>query len=197
MSRVRQGFVRLAAGVPALVALVAMPALAQQAKPGQAWIAGGPAIGAVKLSCDNCTRPRDLGWQVSAAVGVVASRSLRPGLEASYWWGGDEDVSVQVISVSPVLYWQPSPQSPLVLRGALGIASFQAQDDPDDDTPLRTRPIAIQLGAGYRVPLSRTLALVPYGNLQVSANDDLIEGTTVVTSANVNGFAAGVMLQWR
>lgn len=197
MSRVRHGFVRLAARACALGSLLALPATAQQAKPGQAWVAGGPAIGAVKLSCDNCTRPRDLGFQVNGAVGIVASAALRPGLEASYWWGGDEDVSVQVITVSPVLYWQPAPRSPLVLRGALGIASFRAKDDPDDDTPLRTRPVALQLGAGYRVPLSKTLALVPYGNLQVSANDDLIEGSSVVTSANVNGFFAGVMLQWR
>ena len=190
--------VRLIAAALAL-AVIAVPAPvnAQQPSVHGAWLGGGLGTASARVNCDLCSNDRNGGLSGYLTGGLAVARGLRAGAELSGWFDTTDDVSQRLALLGASLYWNPNPAAPWYLKGGIGVLSYRASTDNENDDPLTGSVAALQVGGGYDFRAARKLWFTPFANLIVSSSGNLTSGSTVVTGASYSMLQVGAGLTWR
>jgi hypothetical protein len=107
-------------------------------------------------------------------------------------WVRDAEVFSLVGSLSAIGHLYPRPGGPRYLKAGLGFTTYRAFDDEAD---LVSNGPAVQLGAGYRVPITVELALNTFANVLVSRFGKLrSEEDVVVDNFGITSIQLGVGL---
>lgn len=151
-----------------LVVALAAPASAQanpQTREGF-WISFG--FGAGSLGCDECDDDRLNGIQVNLKMGGTLSQRLLIGGEVNGWSKTENDATLTVTSVGPVLLFYPNPSGGLFLKGGLGLATAEIDFGLAD---FEENGVGLTFGLGYDARVGRGFALTPYFDVLVTNYD--------------------------
>jgi hypothetical protein len=185
-----------AAGLFAALAL-SQPARAQDATLRGPWLGAGIGTASAAVNCDICTGDRNGGLSGYLAGGFTFSRNLRAGAELSGWRDETAGVTQRLMLYGASLYWVPSPTASWHLKGGIGLLTYRASTDDEDEDPLEAGTGALQLGVGYDFRAGSRLWLTPFANLIVSTSGDLTSGNTIVTDASFSMMQIGAGVTWR
>jgi Outer membrane protein beta-barrel domain len=172
-----------AAGLLAALAL-SQPARAQDATLRGPWLGAGIGTASAAVNCDICTGDRNGGLSGYLSGGFTFSRNLRAGAELAGWRDETAGVTQRLILYGASLYWVPTPTASWYLKGGVGLLSYRASTEDDEEDPLEASTGALQLGAGYDMRVGSKVWLTPFANLIVSTSGDLSSGNTIVTDAS-------------
>jgi len=174
--------------------LIAQPARAQSPRSSGGegvTLMGGAGVGWTRAACGFCRRSRDAGPVIYLQLTTPLKTNLALGAEGNVWVR-DAEVFSLVGSLSAIAQLNPRPGSPLYLKAGLGYTTYRAFDDEAD---LVSNAPAMQLGAGYRVPITPELALNTFANVLVSRFGKLrTEETVVVDNFGITSIQLGVGL---
>jgi hypothetical protein len=164
---------RLLALALALTASSSLPLAAQgnpQTRQGF-FISFGFGAGSLGFDCDNCDEDDDEranGVNFNFRAGGTLSQRLLIGGEINGWTKSEDDVTVTVMNIGPVLQFYPSAQGGFFLKGGLGLANFEVEAGPitfDSDG------VGLTIGLGYDARVGRNFALTPYFDIVTSSFD--------------------------
>lgn len=177
--------------------MLAMSTATLQAQGGVAdhqgvWFGAGVGLGSARLSCSICRSGRDGGGSGYLRVGATLTRQLLLGAETLVWYHSQDQIDYLLGSIQAVVYLYPLKKSGLYLKTGLGIAQYSAKDA---DNKVSTQALAGQFGAGYEIPISRSMSIVPFANfLGTSGADVRFNDTVSGLSANTSLIQVGVGL---
>jgi hypothetical protein len=175
---------RFSALALALAAMLSLPAGAQgnpQTREGF-FISFG--FGAGSLGCDDCNdEDRLTGVNAYLRLGGTLSQRLLIGGEINGWTKTENDVTLSVNNVGPVLLFYPSANGGLYLKGGLGLASASLDLG---NLEFEDSGVGITLGLGWDARVGRNFALTPYFDILSSSFDDF----------SVNQVAFGLGFTW-
>ena len=148
-----------------------------------------------QVACQICRAENNGGWAARIAMG----RSLRPriglGGEIHIWTDRTDDIRFRFYSVTPALYWYPSPRRvPYFLMGGAGYASYRASDDNE---VVKSSGVGVTFGLGYDLMLAGRYRLTPFGTYTASFLANLMLDRTDVASARLRLIQLGVGLTRR
>jgi hypothetical protein len=164
-----------AASLISLLTLAA-PAGAQvgaRAEPtlGGFWISAKYGLGWSRVDCPACaTMPADgdpwrssYGYATGLAVGGTPRPNLEVGGEFAYFRSFREEGRIaEISSAGAIARWYPRAESPLNVRGGIGIGTLDLSDAAFEPARrVSVQALKLRLGAGYDVPIGRSFALVP------------------------------------
>lgn len=169
----------------ALAAMIAIPADAQgnpQTREGF-FISFG--FGAGSLGCDDCDDEdeRLTGINVYLRLGGTLSQRLLIGGEVNGWSKTENDVTLTVSNIGPVLQFYPSAGGGFYLKGGLGLASASLDVGAVE---FEDSGIGVTLGLGWDARVGRNFALTPYLDILTSSFDNF----------SVNQVAFGLGFTW-
>jgi hypothetical protein len=146
------------------------------------WIWFGFGYGPLKPSCDGCgTLNSKSSFTGHLRLGGTLSPKLLLGGDVVAWTKSESGVDDLGGNTTASLYFYPTPQSGLFLKGGVGIAIFSESvsgGGPSADG----RGVGFTLGAGYDIRVGRNISITPVGNFLFGSVGDLTSsGTTVVT----------------
>jgi hypothetical protein len=151
--------------------VLAVPAFAQQARPGLAevsserggfWLGGGLGVGVERLNLDDDGRGYSDALArptISLRLGGTVSPALRLGGEIFAWINESGDATETISSLLFIAQYYPLGRSGLFLKGGAGIG--RSAVDFDDGFGTGDTGFAGSVGAGYEIRLSRRLFLTP------------------------------------
>jgi hypothetical protein len=176
---------RIAALALALAASLSLPAAAQgnaQTRQGF-WISFG--FGAGSLGCDDCDNDDDRinGVNFYLRAGGTLSQRLLIGGEVNGWTKSEDDATLTLTNVGPVLQFYPSAQGGFFLKGGLGLASVEVELG---SFSVEDEGVGLTLGLGYDARVGRNFALTPYVDIFTSSFD----------GASFNQIAFGLGFTW-
>jgi hypothetical protein len=154
------------------------------------WIGAGMGLGSAQLSCSVCRSGRDGGTTGYLRLGTTIGRNVLVGAETNLWYKSQSQVDYLLAAISGVVYLYPKPGSGLYLKTGAGFAQYSAKDDNDK---VSSNSIALQVGAGWEVLVTRSMSIVPFLNfLGTTGGDVRINRTISGLSANTSLIQAGV-----
>ena len=165
-----------------LLALLAVPAAAQgnpQTRQGF-WLSFG--FGAGSLGCEDCD-DRTTGVNFNLRMGGTLSQRLLIGGEVNGWTKNENDVTLTVTNVGPVVLFYPSAEGGFFLKGGLGLATIELDFG---SLNVEDEGIGLTLGLGYDARVGRNFALTPYFDILASNYD----------GGNLNQVAFGLAFTW-
>lgn len=151
----------------ALLASLSFPAIAQsnpQTRQGF-WISFG--FGAGSLGCEDCD-DRLNGVNFNLRAGGTLSQRLLIGGEVNGWTKTQDDATLTVTNVGPVLLFYPSAQGGFFLKGGLGLATTELELG---SLTIEEEGVGLTLGLGYDARVGRKFALTPYFDILASSYD--------------------------
>lgn len=155
------------------------------------WWGFSVSAAGVRLTCDLCETPRELGPAISASVGAYANPTLRVGLEAGWWTHEDGDVRESIYRGGLVAQLHPRPGSGLHLVAGAGWSGYRAGDFSYDAARLT-------LGAGWDLPLTRSWVVGNTVSLDAASFGALEnDGAVVVRSVGLSLVRIGVHVRHR
>jgi hypothetical protein len=185
-----------ATGLLAALAL-SQPARAQDPTLRGPWLGAGIGTASAAVNCDICNGERNGALSGYLAGGFTLSRSLRAGAELNAWRDQTAGVTQRLILYGASLYWVPTPAASWHLKGGIGLLSYRASTDDEDEDPLEASNPALQLGAGYDVRAGSKVWVSPFANLIVSTSGNLTSGNSIVTDASFSLMQIGAAVTWR
>jgi outer membrane protein with beta-barrel domain len=190
--------VRFAAAALALAMIAGTAsAAAQTSRVHGAWLGGGIGTASAHVNCELCANDRNGGLSGYLTGGLALGPGLRAGAELAGWFDTTDDVSQRLALYGASVWWNPMPTQSWYLKGGLGLLSYRAATDNQDDDPLTGSAAALQVGGGYDIRTGSKLWLTPFANLIVSSSGNLTSGNTVVTDASYSMLQLGAGLTWR
>jgi hypothetical protein len=176
---------RLLALVLALTASSSLPLAAQgnpQTRQGF-FISFG--FGAGSLGCNDCENNEDRvnGVNFFLRAGGTLSQRLLIGGEVNSWVKSENDATLTLTNVGPVLQFYPSAQGGFFLKGGLGLASIELELGA---LSFDNEGVGLTLGLGYDARVGRNFALTPYFDIVNSSFD----------GASFNQIAFGLGFTW-
>jgi hypothetical protein len=188
----------MAAALLLATAAVSQPARAQDPTLRGPWLGAGLGTASAGVNCELCVNDRNGGFSGYLTGGFRLSPGVRAGAELMGWFDTTNDIRQRLLVYGASLYWNPAPQSPLYLKGGLGLMRYHADDAADeDDDPLGAGTLAVQIGSGYDFRAGSRLWVSPFVNLVVSTSGNLTSGNTIVTDASFSMFQVGAGVTWR
>lgn len=175
---------RIAALALVFTASLSLPAAAQgneQTRQGF-WISFG--FGAGSLGCDDCDDDdRVNGVNFFARAGGTLSQRLLIGGEVNGWTKSEDNATLTLTNVGPVLLFYPSARGGLFLKGGLGLSSIEFEVG---SFSVEDEGVGLTLGLGYDARVGRNFALTPYFDILASSFD----------GASFNQVAFGLGFTW-
>lgn len=154
------------------------------------WFGAGVGLGSARLSCSICRSGRDGGTSGYLRVGATVTPRLLVGAETVVWYHSQDQIDYLLGSLQAIVVLYPLKKSGLYFKTGLGIAQYSAKDDDDK---VSSQALAGQFGAGYEIPISRSMSIVPYANFIGSSGADVRFNDTVSgLSANTSLIQVGV-----
>jgi len=174
--------------VLALLMSLSIPATAQgtaQTRQGF-WITFG--FGAGSLGCDDCNDEgeeddRLSGVNFQLRAGGTLSQRLLIGGEINGFTRSENDATLTVTNIGPVLQFYPSAQGGLFLKGGLGLATAEVDFG---GLSVEDEGFGVTIGIGYDARVGKNFALTPYF--------DILSSTFNGTS--LNQVAIGLGFTW-
>jgi hypothetical protein len=153
-----------------LTTTLAVPADAQgnpQTREGF-WISFGLGVGS--LGCDDCNAEdeRETGGYGYLRLGGTLSQRLLIGGEANGWSKSENDVTLTVSTVGPVLLFYPGANSGFFLKGGLGLANIELELG---NLSIEETGVGLTLGLGWDARVGRNFALTPFFDIVSSSYD--------------------------
>jgi hypothetical protein len=177
------------AATAALLVFTAPPAAAQGF-----WAGLGVGSGRQHVTCEICLGDGNGGWAVRAAAGSTLNPHLRLGGELHGWTDKTEDIRFTFYSVTPTLYWYPSPNGAYFLMVGAGYTHYKASAG---DESISAASLGITIGTGFDVGLVGRYALTPFATYTGSVLASLKADRTIITGAQLSLFQVGVGLTRR
>lgn len=153
----------------ALITSTSVPAAAQ----GNAQTRQGFFIsfgfGAGSLGCDECEdddRLNGINFQLRA--GGTLSQRLLIGGEVNGFTKSENDATLTVTNIGPILQFYPSAQGGFFLKGGLGLATAEFEVGA---LSVEDEGFGLTIGLGYDARVGRKFALTPYLDILSSSFD--------------------------
>lgn len=129
------------------------------------WVGLGFGAGSAEATCSVCDPPRRSGPVAHARLGGTVSGHTLLGVEGTGWLtnGGAIDRALMMVTGIAVVY--PWRGRGLHLQGGLGYYQYV---EASDSIELSTQGLAVQVGAGFDVPLASGFSLSPFAALVAS-----------------------------
>jgi hypothetical protein len=155
-----------------LVTLVVSAAAAAVADAQQAhdrsglWAGVGLGVGSARASCSVCAG-RATGPAAHARLGGTISRKLLVGVQGIGWFdvAGASDRTLLMLAAVGTLY--PWPDKGLYLEAGIGGYRYVEADTANE---LSTQGLALHVGAGFDVRITRGVSLSPFAILVSSGS---------------------------
>jgi hypothetical protein len=194
MARMRRIGVLLAC----IAALCFARALAAQGTRPGFWYSLGIGEGWARVSCSICRADHQPGLSAHLGLGGGMSRTVLIAGEVAAWRRNVNGVRQTLASVGAAAYWYPGRRGggPFYLKGGLRYLTHHAEDGTDAITSTGLGP---ELGAGYELPVSRTMVLAPYFTVAYGSwfGGVKFNGAQAVDQATVTLVQVGVSLTGR
>ena len=126
-----------------------------------------------RLTCDLCETSRDVGPDVSVAVGAPAGARMRLGVEIGGWTHVDADIREKIYRAGVTAHLVPDPTRGLYLLAGFGWSGYRAGEFAYDAPRLT-------VGAGWDVPAFGDWVVGNVVALDASAFASLRNETTAV-----------------
>lgn len=179
-----------------LLIVTSAPLLAQgnpQTREGF-WISFGFGAGSAAPNCDGCDFDREVGLSGYLRMGGTIRPNFLLGGETNGWSHSDDGLEQGLAFISAVGYFYPAVQSGFWLKGALGLASYAADDGADELTALG---LGVGGGLGYDIRLRPNFSLTPYLNYLRQIGGELeFNGIGLGENANLDLFQVGLGFSW-
>ncbi|MDZ4864681.1 MAG: hypothetical protein SGJ01_14715 [Gemmatimonadota bacterium] len=154
------------------------------------WVGAGLGLGSAQLTCSVCRGGRDGGTTGYLRIGTTVGRNVLVGAETNIWYHTAGQVDYLMAALSGVVYLYPRPGSGLYLKTGAGFAQYSAKDNTDK---VSSNSLALQVGAGWEILMTRSLSIVPFLNfLGTTGGDVRINRTISGLSANTSLIQLGV-----
>lgn len=140
------------------------------------WIGLGAGHGLTALRCGICESDRGqsgLGGYVRA--GGTYSERLLLGGEATHWRRSEGDVQESTSGLTATGFWYPDPAHGYYLRFGAGLTWYRAAED---DIALTAQLLSLVSGVGYEMRVNPGVSLVPFANVMVTAQGDMLRVDT-------------------
>jgi hypothetical protein len=145
-------------------------------------------FGAGSLGCDECQdadgddeRVNGVNFQLRA--GGTLSQRLLIGGEVNGFTKSENDATLTVTNIGPILQFYPSAQGGFFLKGGLGLATAEFEFA---GLSVEDEGFGITLGLGFDARVGRNFALTPYFDILSSSFDGV----------NFNQVAIGLGFTW-
>lgn len=161
------------------------------------WYSVGVGEGWARVSCNICRADHQPGLSAHLRLGGGLSRTVLIAGEVAAWRRNVNGVRQSLASVGAAAYWYPGRRpGPFYLKGGIGYVTHHADDGTDAITSTGLGP---QLGAGYELPVSRSMMLAPYFNVAYGSlfGGVKFNGAQAVDHATVTLIQVGVALAGR
>ncbi|HEX6314775.1 MAG TPA: outer membrane beta-barrel protein [Gemmatimonadaceae bacterium] len=152
----------------ALATTLSVPAAAQgnpQTRQGF-FISFG--FGAGSLGCDDCDDDRLNGVNFYLRMGGTLSQRLLIGGVVNGWSKTENDATLTVSNVGPVIVFYPSAQGGFFLKGGLGLSNTSLDLGAFE---IEEEGVGLTIGIGYDARVGRNFALTPYLDILTSSYD--------------------------
>jgi hypothetical protein len=159
------------------------------------WWGLGVSYGWVHVACDICNDDRGGALSLSGALGGTVSESVVLGGELNGWTTSEENVDEYLGSLSAVVYWYPSRNGALYLKGGIGYVAYRIDDD---ENALTSSGLGPQIGVGYEFYITRRTSIQPYLNAIATlptANLDF-DGDRQADGVSLSLVQFGLSLTW-
>ena len=183
-------------------ALSCTASLGAQGTPGAGqragfWYSVGIGEGWARVSCNICRADHQPGLSAHLRLGGGLRRGLLIAGEVAAWRRNINGVSQSLAGVGAAAYWYPGRRpGPFYLKGGIGYLTHHADDGTNAITSTGLGP---QLGAGYELPVNRSMMLAPYFNVAYGSwfGGVKFNGAQAVDHATVTLVQVGVALAGR
>lgn len=128
------------------------------------WVGLGVGVGSARASCSVCA-DQAAGPAAHAKAGGTVSRKVLAGVQGTGWFesGGTSERSLVMLAALGTLY--PWPDRGFHFEA--GISGYWYVEE-DSANELSTQGLALQLGAGYDLRITRDVSLSPFATLMAS-----------------------------
>ena len=198
---------RALAAVAIVAPLLAGPACAQRRHRTRLWAefpSGGP--GSVRVVCWECTEVTTTGgWGGFLRIGgTVSERAFLGGESFSFtnrslgFLPGDTSVVAETSTLMVVVLWFPW-RSGVFLKGGVGAThgDFIVASAPTQADTARGDGIAMTLGFGFDLPISRKFAITANAAAFITAMGDVVLPGRRVDDVIATIYHAGIGITWR
>jgi outer membrane autotransporter protein len=149
----------------------------------------GFGYGSAKLSCTLCQESREGDVSGFAKMGYALTEQFLLGLEVNAWYD-KKDVSKLLGSFGVSFWMYPSRTNGFYIKAGGGLSKYSASKDDDH---FKTSALSGQVGVGYDVAISKSVALGPYANfIGTSSSEFHFNNTVVDGSANSSLIQVGL-----
>ena len=155
------------------------------------WIRLGAGYGTANVSCNECAAgPRISGVSGILEVGGTLNPFIRIGGYADGWTHGSGDANENMSGAGVSLYYYPARASNLYVKTGIGFSSYHAAGIP----AINGTGWGIAVGAGYELPVGRTVALIPFVDYNWGSVGDLSydDGTFFASGWSQNFLSFGM-----
>lgn len=154
----------------------------------------GLGIGSAQVTCDDCDDSRESGLSGFLRLGGYVTPGLLLGLESNGWVRSEAGVDEQLGYLSGVAVVYPDSRQTWFFKGGLGYSMHRAESATDE---LTVSGVAVSVGTGVDIPLSRSVALSPYANyLRTFSGTVRLNGVDAGLTVGVNVIQAGLAVTW-
>ncbi|MGH7530346.1 MAG: hypothetical protein ACREMN_08200 [Gemmatimonadales bacterium] len=130
------------------------------------WAGIGLGFGSVRGTCSVCAG-RAAGPTALVRFGGTLSRHLRVGVQGTGWLRPQAARERSLLMLSAVGTFYPWPAGGLYLAGGIGGYRYVEEDT---ESRLSTQGLALQVGAGFDVRITRAVSVAPFATLVVSGS---------------------------
>jgi len=157
------------------------------------FIGFGFGYGSAKLSCNLCQESREGNVSGFAKMGFALTEQFLLGLEVDAWYD-KQDVSKLLGSFGLSFWMYPSRASGFYIKAGGGLSKYSASKDDDH---FKTSALSGQIGVGYDVAISKSVAIGPYANfIGTSSSEFQFNDTVVDGSANSSLIQVGLSVRF-
>jgi opacity protein-like surface antigen len=185
--------------VPALLAALAAPAAAQQARTGW-WGEGSFGYGYLRVGTADDEVRRTEGASTVLRVGRKIGARTSVGLEGT-WFVRDRDSALtQVFGLHAIAMFDPWRSLPLHLHLGVGFADGKVQVSVPVTQVFKARGtgVGLSFGAGYDIRVGRHLAITPSVGTHIAALGDFTFSPTAIADDVIGtAYHVGIGITWR
>lgn len=165
--------------------------MASRAK-GGAWFTAGVGGGWARVNCAICRTDRNAGPSAAVRFGTTVRPGLLIGAELDGWTRSSDDVRSMLTAGGAAAWIYPNPERGLFLKAGAGLVRYSL------DAEVSTNLFGVQLGAGYELPIGRSLSIVNSVGLIASSFGALrSDDGTVADDVSISLFQIGIALRHR